>query len=266
MKLPNHITLNYFSGRGYQPVQVLVNDGRKAGATLNQFGFELISHRSGVQDWFSQQEVNAKHYGEIVALAKQLTGCDFVLFYPALLRNPEATKVSEDFHPIQGVHSDYTESYSTMIQDPGHPYHKVISQFMPAAGVTSADVVGASRIRTLQFWRNIGPAEVDYPLAICDTRTVSRDELISIMVETYGGLLTRFESFLVRGDKAEKHGWYTFPDLRADELLMFLAFDSDKAKLGERFWTPHAAFLNPDADEATPARESIEMRAICFWH
>ena len=40
-----------------------------------------------------------------------------------------------------------------------------------------ADVVGeAQRILVLQFWRNLGPPKMDYPLAFCDARTVSLSE------------------------------------------------------------------------------------------
>ncbi len=265
MQLPCDITLNYLLGEEAGPVPVKLRDGREADASLDTFGFELIRHESMVSDWHNLEEIEEKHYAEIRALAKELTCCDFVLFYPAVVRNPEAAKSSEDYNPIEAVHSDYTESYPDVIRDPGHPYHKLISRHFEAEGVSAEDVASASRIRTLQFWRNTGPGDVDYPFAVCDTRSVSRGELFPILVETYGGLETRFESFVVLGQNAAAHEWYSFADMQPDEVLMFRAFDSDKADAGEHFWTPHTAFRNPEATAETPARESIEMRAICFW-
>ena len=86
------------------------------------------------------------------------------------------------------------------------------------------------------------------------------------MVETYGGVDTRFESFLVMApaEKPCPHKWYVFPRMQRDEAVVFRAFDSELAAAGRPFWTPHTAFLDPTVSEAPP-RESLEMRPICFW-
>ena len=50
-----------------------------------------------------------------------------------------------------------------------------MTRFMEAEKVSSADVESASRILTLQLWRNLGSDLMDYPLAFCDGRSVARD-------------------------------------------------------------------------------------------
>jgi hypothetical protein len=145
---------------------------------------------------------------------------------------------------------------------------KSLENFAIVPGATciiADDVEKARRILTLQFWRNIGPAVMDYPLCFCDSRSVTRDELSPILVAEYGGLTTQFEAFAVNPPKNDAHKWYTFPAMKPDEVVVFRAFDSDRVTSGKPFWTPHSAFLDPTAPAPAPARESIEMRAICLF-
>ena len=87
---------------------------------------------------------------------------------------------------------------------------------------------------TLQLWRNVGSDVMDYPLAFCDGRSVARSELLPHIVETYGGVETRFESFLVMAPTAKPcpHKWYVFPWMQRDEAVVFRAFDSEFAAAG----------------------------------
>ena len=111
---------------------------------------------------------------------------------PGSLVDPSSAAINKDYNPIQLVHSDYTEGYANVIRNRDHPYHQLMTRFMEAENVSSADVESASRILTLQLWRNLGSDLMDYPLAFCDGRSVARDELLSHLVETYGGVPTRF--------------------------------------------------------------------------
>ena len=152
-----------------------------------------------------------------------------------------------------------------MIRDRDHPYHQVLAPSMRRAGVTDDDVARCHRVLTLQLWRNIGPELMDHPLAVCDGRTVPRSQLAPVRIETYGGLETNFDAFVVLPPNAEaENRWYTFPEMNLDEVLVFRAFDSELASAEQPFWTPHTAFRDPHSIGS--ARHSVEMRAIClFW-
>ena len=259
-------TLNYLSGEAPIAIPVELLNARLASVSFDREGFELVEHKAPALDLTSRERAEEEHYSEVRAFAKARTGCDFVLFFPAVWRDPSSAKVNADYNPIQIVHSDYTETYPEVIRNPEHPYHKLITLHMAAEGVRSADVASASRILTLQLWRNVGSDVMDYPLAFCDGRSGARSELFPHMVETYGGVDTRFESFLVMApaEKPCPHKWYVFPRMQRDEVVVFRAFDSELAAAGRPFWTPHTAFLDPTVSEASP-RESLEMRPICLW-
>ncbi len=239
------------------PLRTKVRNARNENFSWQKNGFELIRHETAVTDWDNDME---RYSREIRELALNLSGADHIMWFPSLERSPRAREVSEDYAPIQYAHSDYTETYYDMIKNPDHPYRAILQPSIDASGITENDIQGATRILTLQFWRNIGEGNPDYPLAFCDCRTVLRRNLEPILVEEYGGVPTRFESFAVT--RSRRHRWYTYPAMKVDELLVFRAYDSDLAERKEPFWTPHTAFHDPHGD--TP-RRSIESRAICLF-
>jgi len=259
-------TLNYFAGGVLAPIEVEILDGRSLGRlSWRENGFELLQHESMLKSWATIPNDSA-HYDEMGGLARELTGCDAVTYYPALVRSPKAAASSEDLNPVQIVHSDYTESYRGMIEDSSHPYRAILDPFMEQAGVSGGDIEKARRIVTLQFWRNIGPKVMDYPLTFCDANTVSRLSLTPVLVPEYGGLVTQFESFAVAPPcSATEHRWVTFPVMTRDEVVAFRSYDSDMENSGEPFWTPHTAFADPTVSPDAPARASVEMRAICLF-
>ena len=189
-----------------------------------------------------------------------------MLFYPAIVRSRELGERHKDLGPIEAAHSDYNETYGPMLCDPEHPYLDVVQPSMDLLGFDRTRIADAKRILTLQFWRNIGPARPDRPLALCDTRSVRRDEFFDYRIESYAGQVTQFESLLLQPpSEPGSHRWFTFPEMSPDEVLVFRAFDSDRVAAGEPFWTPHTAFVDPTAGPDAPGRESVEMRAICLF-
>ncbi len=259
-------TLHYVSSAGTVPVDTTIFDGRTATLNWQETGFELIEMPSAVTDWQDMNQLQTIYTDETEALARLTTGCDAVLFYPPVLRNPQISQRSEDFRPIEAAHSDYAESYFDMIRDTDHPYRQVIRASQQRAGLNDTAIANSKRVLTLQFWRNTGPRFADYPLAFCDAGSVDRAQMMEVIVEQYGGLRTEFESLLLlAGDHTRQHQWFTFPGLTDSEAVMFRAFDSDRCTAGETYWSPHCAFADPQAGPNPLARESVEMRAICLF-
>lgn len=56
--------------------------------------------------------------------------------------------------------------------------------------------------------------------------------------------------------------WWYFSHMTEEELLCLKLNDSQVGK-GKRWRTPHCSFLNDE--EGTHPRESIEIRACCYW-
>ena len=258
--------INYAVDGAPVAVEVDILDGRTAKLPgWETCGFELLDAPSRVVDWQDSTAVEARHFDEVTELCRRLTSCSHVIFYPPLLRSPEGAVTHPDLAPIELVHSDYTESYRTMIENPAHPYHRILEPSMARAGITAETISAASRVLTLQLWRNIGEPDMDHPMCFCDCRTVPRDQLTPIHVARYGGLRTEFDAFADAPPRHHEHKWYTFPGMTADEVVLFRAFDSQCIVRGQPFWTPHTSFRDPRQPADAPPRRSLETRAICLF-
>lgn len=260
-------TLNYGGGEAVQPVPVTIGNARQAEfLDYDQCGFTLLGHRSEVTDWQDGAHVADVHMAEIKALAFDFSGCDHALVYPPIVRSPESARQIADFAPIEFVHSDYTDDYRAMIEDPDRSYGAFLAPALETIGVRQEEIAAAERVLMLQFWRNIGAQRPDYPLALCDASSVPRSDLFSFLVPEYGGLRLEFETFGVHPPAdPSAHHWYTFPDLQPDEVIAFRTYDSCCAAEGQPFWTPHSAFRDPHAGPTAPQRESVEMRVLCLF-
>jgi hypothetical protein len=238
-------TLNY-AGAG--PTEVLIHDGRVADDLpgWEECGFELVHHESEVADWDDEDELASVHHAEMAALAKAMTGADTALVAGHIKRSPEHAARHKDLGPISLVHSDFADSYRDNVVA-NHP-----------------EAADAKRLVILQFWRNLGPAKMDLPLAFCDARTVPKDEVRAFPVSNYAGNGGLFEALgVTRG--ADHHRWYAFPELQRDEVVAFRTYDSDRIDDGRPYWTPHSAFRDPEVELGRPARSSIELRASCLF-
>src|SRR5690606_28365597 len=113
------------------------------------------------------------------------------------------------------------------------------------------------RFAFINVWRPIRWPAQDWPLALCDARSVGAGELAPTDIvypdrrgEIYG---------LVH---APQQRWWDYPDMRLDEALLIKCYDSrpDVARV-----TPHTAFASPLTPPGAPPRESIEFRTIAFF-
>ena len=259
--------VNYVGDGMFATVTVELQNARHAQpGRWQECGFELQRHVSAVTDWNDRDQIAELHYDEISALAQQLTGCDYALVGNHISRTPEEARRHADHTPVRAVHSDFAPSYLDVIRERYRTPSPEGQASLDRAGATSDDVLRAKRLLILQFWRNTGPSKMDFPLGFCDTRSVADDAVMPLQVNDYGGSGVDFDTLLVRKPaQRSDHRWYYYPNMTADEVIVFRTFDTALAERGEHFWTPHSAFQDPDAAEGQPARRSIELRAVCVF-
>src|SRR5690606_19402408 len=117
-----------------------------------------------------------------------------------------------------------------------------------------------SRYVLYQSWRPLSPPPQDFPLAVCDARTVSTSDIVPIEYH----LRTEKEevTYRTQGSRySERHRWWWFPDMTPDEMIVFIGFDSahpdDPATL-------HVAFEDTSATDPVP-RSSMESRFFALF-
>jgi hypothetical protein len=117
------------------------------------------------------------------------------------------------------------------------------------------EVAPFSRSVLYQTWRVLTDPPQDFPLAICDWRTVTSADIVPLVyhVGTDGSDVT----YRSQGSRySDRHDWWYFPDLTVDELVLFVGFDSARA---DRPASLHVSFEDPTVRDPVP-RASIESR------
>jgi hypothetical protein len=108
----------------------------------------------------------------------------------------------------------------------------------------------------ISFWKAFSGAGNDWPLALCDSRSIDRKNGGTIAADlVYHNRFTENE----RAYFDERHKWYWFPDMAHDEALVFRQVDT---AIDEGGGVLHASFFNPHVHKDALPRESIELRAF----
>jgi hypothetical protein len=115
------------------------------------------------------------------------------------------------------------------------------------------------RYAIFNVWRPThGPVE-QWPLAICDMRSMAREDFVDAELRwphRTGHVCA------VRHNPA--HRWLYFPWMDVGQALVFKCYDSVGDVQGARFGA-HTAFVDPGSPEGARTRESIEVRAIALF-
>jgi hypothetical protein len=213
---------------------------------LERDGFRFVRHDTKIADFFDEDEVRRVYYPEMEALVKAESGASRVVVFDHTLRTADdemraQRKIRE---VVPRVHNDYTEwSGPQRVRD-----------LLPE----EADALLARRFAIIQVWRPIRLPVESFPLAICDARSVSFDDLV-ISERRYPNRVG--QTYAITYNPA--HKWFWFPRMRREEAIVFKVFDS--LNDGRARWTAHTAFDDPTAPPNARPRESIEIRTLAFF-
>ena len=226
---------------------VPIEDARpRAGElSLDREGFVLVPHATAVTDFWDPAQREEVYDREIEALVKAQTGAARVVVFDHTVRSTDPARQDAVFarEPVQLVHNDYTEwSGPQRLRD-----------VLP----DEAESLSARRFAIIQVWRPTGAPVEQWPLALCDARTLHRRDLIAAErrhPDRVG------EVYQVAYDPA--HRWCMFPRMTRDEALVFKVYDSrtDVAR-----YTAHTSFSAPGAAPGATPRESIEVRTLALF-
>lgn len=224
------------------PRRIRVEDarGREEEFTLDRNGFAIVKAASQVRDFYSPEEVERTYYSEIQQLLRDRLGASKVFVFDHTVRNAGRQGARE---PSRRVHNDHTiNSAPRRVRD--------------HLGAEADDLL-KHRFGIVNVWCPIRGPVLDSPLALCDARTFTNDDLIaSDLVYPH-----------VRGETSSVeykpgHRWYYFSNMQPDEALLIRVHDS--ADDGRARLSFHTSFENPLAPDAPP-RESIEARCLVFF-
>jgi len=209
-----------------------------------------------------EEQINNIYFPEIEKFVEELTGADKVIVYGCVVRVAKQNGEKLQQPPAADAHVDFT------IQEA----KKLARELLVGHGDPDYQFKRALHVSN---WRAFSPGPQDWPLAVCDARTVKDEEgktnsIIELDVWSedvkapYDVLPELDPAIVTRESKAFPyqpwHKWFYFSNMKRDEVMVFKLNDSDM----EGVWrTPHTAFPN-DAPDVHP-RESVEIRACAYF-
>ncbi|KAG1883577.1 hypothetical protein F4604DRAFT_1575657 [Suillus subluteus] len=211
-----------------------------------QYGREAAKHASFLND----DEIQREYYPESIDLIKRVTGATNVVIFDHTIRRRRPGEPGDNpqkRQPVSSVHVDQTTPSSI----------SRVRRHLPPTEVPS---LLRRRFQIINIWRPISHAAVDWPLALCDFRSVDVEkDLIPVALlfpdregETFG---VKYNS---------NHQWKYMKAMTPEEFVLIKCFDSIQDGSVARL-TPHTGFQDPKTPEGTPLRESIELRALVFY-
>jgi hypothetical protein len=224
------------------PREIRIDDarGREPQFTLDANGFQLVDAPSAVGDFYAADEVRRIYYPEVEKLLRETLGASRVVVFDHTVRNAARQDARG---PSRLVHNDHTvNSAPRRVRD--------------HLGDEAPELL-KHRFGVVNVWRPIRGPVLDSPLALCDARSFTDDDLIaSDLVYPH----VRGETSTV--EYRPGHRWYYFSGMQPTEALLIRVHDS--ANDGRARLSFHTSFDNPLASGAPP-RESIEARCLVFF-
>ena len=238
---------------------VTIRNGRAVqdSFALDVHGFEVIDQPSAVADFTAPAELESVYAPEVCRFVQEKLGADRVLSRGWELRRSIDPGGHGAQPPAGGVHVDYAPDHV-----PGMVARAYARHFPDGPGFRRAVVTST--------WRVFSPPPQDWPLALCDFRTLAPEDgapttayFVDALPEDPFGPVEHLtpvgSSWKIRFDPA--HEWWYFPGMTRDEVLLIKLGDTDRTVA----WaSPHAAFRDPTAPGAGP-RHSIEFRTFAYF-
>ncbi len=234
-------------------VSVDIDDARlrEDAALRDEFGMhasgcDLLEFPTRVDSFLDQGQIETVYEIEIENFLKSVTGCYRVHIFEHTVRasDPELREIKNIREPGFLVHNDYTSNsgFVCLRENLGE----------------DADALAEGRFQIINIWRPLVDPVEDFPLALCDLRSLETKDLVDTerRAPNHTG-----EIQLALHDPRQR--WYYYPQMRPPEVLLFKTFDSIDGGLLP--CSIHSAIRLPDAPSNAKPRESIETRAFVFY-
>jgi hypothetical protein len=239
--------------------QVTIRDGRAIHDRfdLDTHGFAFVRHTSAVTRFEDSAEIKAVYEPESLAIIRQLTGASRVACVGSALRTAGDAISRRMAPPAAEAHVDF-ESRSARARA-----QRMYQQSFPGAP-------GYQRFIASSFWRPISTPPQDWPLALCDWRSVRDDEGVrNVMVvvdkipegEALQAEIPGEENLPAASifPYSEAHRWWYFSNMTRDEALLLKFFDSDQS----RAWrVPHSSFRDTSAAQCPGEHRGAQLRVF----
>ncbi len=223
--------------------------------SLDVEGFVLAEHATKVVDFFDDAELTSVYTPELEKLVAMYTSASKAVVFDHTRRSSAAA--TRDKHnardPVSAAHADYTDQ---------------------SAAQRLRDVLGdkaegrlTRRFAIVNVWRSMNGVIQEWPLAVCDARSIKAEHMHKIVRSAPHRDEPSFEyrraSETLHASYNASHRWFYFPNMNRNEALMFKNYDS--LTDGTARYSMHTALEDPTSPPNPAPRESIESRVFAFY-
>ncbi|KAI1392899.1 uncharacterized protein F4822DRAFT_145843 [Hypoxylon trugodes] len=229
--------------------------GHEREYTLQIHGFAFKSRILPNVNWNDETDISTKYIedlrralSEVPGLGSDIETCKILDWRirksgsENVLENPGADRMVK-ISPAYIVHID---------QSPAGVLHRIRKQF----GAEIEALIHGHRVQVINIWRPLVAVVEDLPLALCDARTVSQEDLVETEFINTDDIR---RSYMVK--YSDSFQFHYLSRMTKDEICIFKVFDSADV---ETKWVPHAAFNHAVPSPDYAPRESIEVRFLVF--
>ena len=239
-------------------VAMPIRDVRGLATSLDREGFELLRHASAVPDFDLIEEddaIDRLYIEEMTALVKAATGASLAVMQGGGKKRYGKTATDKLAGLKNGLPALYPHGDTTDRSAP--PLAATIAAYVPGL-----DLASVPRWAHINLWRPITPPPHDYPLAVCDARSIAAGDAVPVVARTETRTAGAFDFETSGYLHNPAHRWCTFRAMTPAEVLMFKTYDSDPARAHQ---VAHTAYVDPLCPAGAPTRGSVEMRALVAW-
>ena len=247
----------------FEAHEVAIRDLREAReeVSLDRQGFMLVSHTSAVARRPEMADtnlvaqlglppINQAYYDELLPLIRDLSGARDVI--------PQATGLTVRFS-ARSKRQSWAGAAGFIHLDVTEPSMARFLDFSLKAA--ERQIAPWSRVVLYQTWRTVSDPPQDNLLAVCDRRSVPRSDVV-FYDAIIGDKDTALESIEARSCRyGPGHRWWYASDMGAEDLLVFIGYDSAEPDAVQPF---HTGFDVPGHGDAAP-RASLEARFFAFY-
>lgn len=215
---------------------------------LDREGFVLKPFPAAFTGFDDADAVQRQFYPQVEDFVKRNTGARRVVIFDHTLRKrlpadlKQQTTVNRP--AVLLVHSDYTVASGP----------QRVRDLLP----DEADALLQRRVAFFNVWKSLHDVVEELPLAMCEAGSQADGDMLRMELkyrERTG------EIYVMR--YAPSHRWVYFPQMRADQALLFKTYDSETD--GRARFVGHTAFEDPTTPPGAKQRESIEVRTMAFF-
>ena len=237
---------------------VRITNARSLETDLDRDGFALVPHTSSIIDFDRIQEdptVDQCYIDEMADLLARVTGAaQTFMLGGGKKRYGEGARQKlaplSNAKPARYPHADNTDDSAMGLIE------------MVGTFVDAVDLTCYSRYALYNMWRAVSMPPQDFPLAVCDARTIAAEDEVTVTAITLERGAGEINHDTTGYLYSPAHRWYYYRDMVPEEVLVFKAHDTDRRRSGR---VPHSAFTDPTCPAGIPTRASVEMRGLALF-